>query len=235
MAFADHVLPHGPITPWFDNLWTVTGALPNMALPRTMCIWRGEDGLVLHSPVAVDEPTLDAILELGPVKYVVVPNGFHRLDGGVYKERFPEARLLAPAFARGKVEQMYPVDADVEHVLPPLGVACVHPAGTKPIELVYRMPVDGGHALVCADLLFNVEEHLPGIGGWFLRLVGSTGDFGMTRIGRMMILAQGKQLAAWLREEADRDGLRAFVPCHGTPIVDDCAERLRYAASRLDP
>lgn len=235
MAFADHVLPHGPITMHGPDLWTVTGSLTNLPLPRTMVVWRHSEGLWLHSSVAVDEDTLEELLSLGPITHVVVPSGFHRLDGGAYGARFPEAQVLCPQRVRDKVESAVPVDASCEEVLPLLGIEVEHPGGTHPVELAYRVPFDGGYALVVCDLLFNIPERLPGFKGWVLEKIGSTGFFGVTGIGRAAIVKSRAEVADWLRLEADRPDLRAVFPAHGDPVLQGAQEALRQAAERLSP
>ena len=41
---------------------------------------------------------------------LVVPNGFHRLDAKVMKDRYPALRVFCPAGGRKKVEQVVKVD-----------------------------------------------------------------------------------------------------------------------------
>ncbi|MCO4743656.1 MAG: hypothetical protein KC912_02635 [Proteobacteria bacterium] len=233
MTYAEHVLPHGPLTRVAEDVWVIRGTLPRGPLPRNMVVVRHDGGVWLHSPVAVGEDVLAELLAMGPITHIVVPSGLHRLDAAVFAERFPTAQVLAPSFARERVEKLVKVHAHSEDGLKSLGVGFEQPHGTKPAELALRVPSGDGHVLVVCDLLFNIEGRLPGFGGWLVELIGSSGFFGMTRIGRMGMLSSASELASWLRAEADRDGLRAVIPAHGSPVVDDPGGRLRAAADRL--
>jgi hypothetical protein len=72
-----------------------------------MVIYRlpGTKELLIHSAVCVDESTLKVMETLGKIKYLIVPNGLHRLDAAAYVKRFPDIRVLAPSFAREAVER----------------------------------------------------------------------------------------------------------------------------------
>ena len=53
------VLEHGPIVKLAENLWWVSGSVPNMTLRRTMAVVRLRDGdLLLHSAIAMDEAAM---------------------------------------------------------------------------------------------------------------------------------------------------------------------------------
>jgi len=203
-----------------------------------MVAWRLPDdaGLWIHSAVNLDPPTLQALEDEGRPAMLVVPNRFHRADAEAWKQRYPEIQVLAPAAARSAVESVLSVNALAEDVLPSVGVECIGPPGVGAFEWVYKLPLDEGHALVVTDLLFNLREHLPGIGGLFTRYVTrSTGFFGMTGVGRLFGLKDATAFAGWLRDQADDPQLRAVLVAHGDPILDHPAERLREAAQRLHP
>src|SRR6185369_957046 len=82
------VRPHGPIEKLASNLWRVQGSVPNMSLKRVMTIARRDDGgLVIHSAVAPDEPSMTEIETWGKPTFLVVPSPYHRLDAPAYKRR----------------------------------------------------------------------------------------------------------------------------------------------------
>src|SRR5690242_12829448 len=57
-------------------------------------------GLLLHSPVALDPPTRQAIDALGPVRWIVGPSKVHHIFLGEYASAYPDARLVgAPGLA----------------------------------------------------------------------------------------------------------------------------------------
>lgn len=230
------VHPHGPLETLAPGLWRVQGSLPPSALPRTMTVWRmPSGGLWIHSAVNLDQATLAALEAEGTPELLVVPNGLHRADAAAWKERYPEIQVLAPSGARVAVEKVLPVDALAEDVLPPLGVACLSQPGLKPVELIYRLPLpDGNHALVVCDALFNVPDHLPGVMGLIFRyLTRSTGFFGLTGLGRWLMLTDKKAFSRFLRELADDPALAIIVVAHGDAITEGAAQRLREASARL--
>lgn len=232
MSWTDHVLPHGPLQEVVPGFWQVQGTLPRGPLPRTMAIARQADGrLWLHSVIALDEPTLEQLLALGDIGTIVVPSGMHRLDAAVFAERFPDAVVVCPEGARAAVAEQVRVQATCEEHLPSVGIQVLSPPGLKPDELVYEVPVDGGVALVFCDALFNLE-HQPGLGGLLLRLMGSSGFFGTTRLGRFFMgdAAAWKQ---WLQTTAPRTDLQVLSVAHGEAVTADCAGQLRAAADRL--
>jgi hypothetical protein len=115
------------------------------------------------------------------------------------------------------------------------GVKAAVMPGCKDGELYYEVPVgDGEHALVVADLLFNLREHYGGIHGLILRYVtASTGFFGMTRVARFVNLKSVGPLRDFLLDMARRRDLSMIVVGHGPPVTDNVSEHFREAAGLL--
>lgn len=240
-----HVLPHGTIEELAPNLWHVTGTLPSSTMvPREMVLYKLADAsLLIHSAIALNEPGMAKLESLGTPKILIVPNRIHRLDAGVYKQRYPQLIIVCPAAAKPYVEQVVAVDRIAEEVLPAYGIICHEPAGIRPQELVYELPLPTGRALVFTDILFNLnksylQQHLP-TGEFLLQwlgasIIGSSGFFGITSLGRRFFMKDRNAYHQWL--EALADGipeLQAICVAHGSPIVVDCNSRLRQAAARL--
>jgi hypothetical protein len=225
-----HVHPHGPLTQLSPRVWQVAGSLPRIPLPRNMTIWKMADGgLWVHSAVACDDATMDEIERLGRPEVLVVPNGFHRADAAVWKDRYPAMRVVCPEAARPKVEEVVKVDGkDTETV----GVIVHEVPGIKEGEHVYEVDAGAGHALVMCDLLFNLP-HLPGFGGFVLRMLGSTGRFGLTPTGKFLMVKDTRQLRKWLEEEASAPELSLICVGHGEPVLADPALKLKEAAERM--
>ena len=234
MSWSDHVHPHGPLVELAPGFWQVTGSMPRGALRRNMAIWRAGDGLVIHSCVCLEQAGMAAIEALGEPRILVVPNRFHRHDAVRFRERYPRIRVVAAPGTRAQVEKVIAVDADAREALDGLGTECLLAPGLKPWEYVFRVPTDDGrHGLVFADALFN-HKHAAGFEGWILRnITGSTGAFGITRLGRWMMLRDRALFAGFLRELADAEGLAAISVAHGEALVDDPAGALRQAAERV--
>jgi hypothetical protein len=229
-AWASHVLPHGPLQQLAPRVWQLTGTLPNMALPRNMTVWRMDDGgLWIHSAIACDDATLAQIEALGAPSVLVVPNGMHRLDAAVWKARFPALRVVGPEGSRAKAEEIVRLDGSDAEVP---GVTAHALPGLKDVEHAYALDSGAGRALVFCDALFNVR-HQPGFQGFLLRIMGSTGAFVMTRLGRLLLLSDGAAFATWLRARAAEPDLALLCVAHGDPVLTDPGVKLRDAADRL--
>jgi len=228
------ILPHGDLVPLADDLWQVTGALPRMSLPRNMQVYRMKDGgLFIHSAIAMREDAMKKLESLGEPKVIVIPSQFHQIDGKRYKMRYPKAVLVTPAGVRDVVAKRSPVDATCQDALPDHGIVCHAPDGVKPSELVYEVATSRGRALLFNDILFNVREHLPGFSGFMMRIGGSTGFFGATRLARLVLIADKKPYAAWLRQTASTSNVAIVTMSHGDALVADISPSLENAAARL--
>ena len=236
MTWNKHLFPHGPLTQVVPGIWQVTGSLrpAGDGLPRTMVVWKLPDGgLCIHNGVVLDDATQAELEALGTPTVLIVPNGLHRSDAAVYKARYPKLTVVAPQAAIGAVEKIVSVDQACEDALPAYGIDVLTPNGLKPSELVYRVKTPNGHGLIVTDMLFNLD-HMPGVFGWIFRhITASTGHFGLTRLGRWLMLKNGTDLAMWIHKQADEPGLQAVFVGHGAAVVDDVAQRLHDAAHRI--
>ncbi len=231
--WSEHVLPHGPLQNLGPRLWYVVGRLKRGGMTRNMVVHKlPSGGLLIHSAVALDDRTLAELLNVGKPQILVVPSPIHRLDAGAWKEKFPTIQVLAPKGARAAVEKAVTVDGTCEEVLPNHAIVCHMADGLKPVELCYELETGEGKALVVTDMLFNLP-HLAGTFGLVMKLVGSTGFFGMTFLGRRLMLKDPAAFKSWLLKMADTPQLAAVCVGHGDMITTQCSERLRAAAARL--
>ncbi len=230
---AQRTHPCRPMEQLAPRLWQVTGPLPGLALTRTMAIYRLNDGgLLIHSAIAMDEAGMTALEALGQPRWVIVPSPIHRGDANFYKSRYPQMRTLCPQAVMDKVGRHVAIDEAAEPVLEAEGIRCHLPPGVRPGELTYQLPVGDGVALIFTDLLFNMP-HGRGFGGWLMRVLGSSGFFGLTRIGRLFSLKDAGQFSDWLASLADIPELNVICVAHGDAIREHAPARLREAAGRL--
>ena len=229
-----NVLPHGPLAAIADNVWRLEGSLEKMALKRVMTVARRADGeLVIHNPIAVDDATRAELEALGPVAYLVVPNGYHRLDTPSFKERYPEAKVVCPAGARAKVEEVVPVDLDYDAFPADAAVSLRHVEGLAAAEGVMSVHSSDGVTLVFNDLIFNAP-HGHGITGFVFRyLTDSTGGPRVSRVLRWLVMKDRAALKGDLTSLAETPELRRVVVSHHRMIDDDAAGTLRAVAARL--
>ncbi|RME24941.1 MAG: hypothetical protein D6798_10055 [Deltaproteobacteria bacterium] len=240
MADTDwQVLPHDDLVPLADNLWRVEGALPGQPLRRCMVVARSVDGdLALHSAIAMDEPHMEELESLGRPRWLVVPNGWHRLDAARYKARYPDLQVVCPAKARKQVERKVPVDGtydDFSSLDGPGTIRLEHFDPARHFEGAMVVRSDDGLTLVFADSVFNLP-HGTGFFWWFYgRVLGNSGGPRVTTISRVMmtITRSRSALRQYLARYADRDDVVRIVPGHGDVIADDAPAVLRRLADSL--
>ena len=230
------VLPHDPPTQLGEDLWRVEGDLEGMALRRCMVVARLASGdLVLHNGVALDEPGMAWLEGLGRPRWLIVPNGWHRLDAARYRARYPDLTVICPRGARKKVAQRVAVGATYD-ALPRPGdgvVSLEHLDGLKGVEGVMRVDSADGATLVFNDALFNLP-HGKGLFWWLYgRVLGNTGGPKVTLITRLLMVKDQAALRAHLERLAATPDLRRVIVAHGAVIEADAAEVLRSVAATL--
>lgn len=112
-----------------------------------MAIYRLPDKtLLIHSCIAVNEEVLKEILALGEpsvlnfflisfiLKIVIVPQGFHRLDIAVWKQKFPKCKVICPKKAQTAVEKVIKVEGFCEDILPSYGIKCISTKGIDKLQ-----------------------------------------------------------------------------------------------------
>ncbi len=232
---AHKLFPRGDLESPIDGVWMVRAGCP-IPLHRRMTVWRLPDGsLLAHSVIAMDDAGMAQLDALGRVSIILVPHTGHRLDAGFYKRRYPEARVVAPAAARAKVEKVIAVDALAEDELPRHGIT-IHPLpGWKHGELAYEIALPGGgRALVLSDVLTNPDPP-PGFMAWVVSktTTGVKGPLGVARIMKLAMTSDRAAARAGLERLADIPDLRLISTAHGRPVLADCAAALRAGAASL--
>lgn len=236
MADSAHkILSHGEPRELMPGVWEVTGSLP-FPLRRNMTIVRLTDGtLLLHSVIAMDEAGMAKLDALGKPSIMIVPHGGHRMDPPFFKARYPALKVVAPAAARAKIEEVVKVDATSEEALPPLGVRVHEVAGFKHGELAYELDTAGGKLLIIADVLANDDAPAPGLGGWLMAKMGGgiKGRLGVPRMMRMMMLQNKTAARAALAKLAELRDVKAVTVAHGRSLTEGCDEALAQAAASI--
>lgn len=226
------VLPHGPIEKLSPALWRVQGELP--PVNRVMAIGKRADGtLVVHNGIALGDAEMAEIDAWGKVSMIVVPNGYHRLDAKVFKDRYPDARVIAPAGARAKVAQVVPVDGTYAEAGADSAVELVHLDGTKEREGAMIVRAPGDTSVVLNDAVFNMP-HGKGVTGFVLRrLTASSGGPTVSRISRWLVVADKPAFRAHLERLAELPDLKRVIVSHYETITDDPAGTLKRVAAAL--
>jgi len=230
-----NVLPHQEIEKLADNLWRVEGSLDNMPLKRVMTLARLPDGdLVIHSGIALTEALMAQIESWGRPRYLVVPNGWHRLDAAAYLRRYPDIEVLCPRGARKHVAKVVPVAGDYQAFSPPDDSVRLEPInGVGEAEGVMVVRSGDGTTLVFNDLIFNMP-HLPGLSGLFFRYVSkASGGPRITRLGRLVMIKDKRACRASLEGFAELPRLQRIIVSHHETITSEPAAVLRRIAHSL--
>jgi hypothetical protein len=223
-------LPHDPIEKLEENLWTVEGMLPRGPLRRRMMIARYRDGrLAFLNAVPLREEAMRDIEHWGTPEFLVVANGFHRLDLQPYKTRYPKLQVICGPASAPRVSQVVPVDGGFDRLPREPDLRIERLDGTKVDEPYARA---SGTLCIPGDAIFNVPR-LPGIGGLVLRLVGSAGSPRVTAIARLFVVGDRARLRDQFSRLAAEPGLSRIAVCHGQTIRERAPEVLREVAIRL--
>ncbi len=231
------VMPHGPLVEVDDGILTVAGeiVMPLGRFPRRMTVVALAGGrTAIYSAIALDETEMTRIERMGRPAILIVPGDAHRLDAGIWKQRYPELRVVAPPGAREAVAEVVPVDATTSDILDDRAVDWTIVAGTGGHEgaLVVRRP--GGVTVVCNDVIGNVA-HPHGLGA---RIMGRLMGFGVSepqvpRVVRHRVIEDPKALAGQFRTWAEEPGLARLIVSHGD-VIEKPRETLLALAAKLE-
>ena len=229
------VLPHGKLSRLDDNLLSVTGDLPMPVgdFPRRMTVVRLHDGrLVIYSAIALDEIEMPALVAFGEPGFLIVPNDIHRMDAKIWKDRYPQLRVVAPAGVRRQVEEIVPVD-DTEPDFGDPQVSFVTVPGTQEREGALVVRTWSGTTLVVNDLIWNLEDR-PGFGGWLFHVMGFTGEAPrIPAIVEMRAVKDKLALRGQLERWARIPGLNRIIVSHGKIVSRDAPGVLDRLAESL--
>lgn len=217
------VLDHGPLEKLSENLWRVDGTMPGGKVKRVMTIARMKDGrLFIHNAIALEEPLMAEIEAFGTPASIVVPNGFHRQDAKIFKDRYPSAAVYTPRKAMKKVGQIVPVTGDYDAAPKDDDVRLAHLDGCNGSEGVLEVKSKDGVTVVFNDMVCNMPK-LSGLPAFFL---GPTGQPSVPRFARWMFVKDKRaflrQLESWAKPDLAR-----IICGHGPMLKDRPADVLK--------
>jgi hypothetical protein len=220
------------LIPFADDVWIDARPLRFLGIEmgtRMTVVRLASGGLFVHSPVALDEGTREAIDALGPVQVIVAPNLFHHLFVGAWAAAYPAAMVAAcPGLAEKRADLAVDVvlgdtpDAawrgEIDHVF--------FGAFALANEMVFFHRKSG--TILSSDLVLDLARHPSALtrAAAFclgLRVPGPTWLEHVLIHDRVAAREQIERILAW---EADR-----LVLAHGD-VVERGATRLVHRAYR---
>ena len=224
------VLPHKPLEKLADNLWSVEGTMPSGDVRRVMVLARLGDGrVVVHNAIALEETHMKELEAWGTPSFIVVPNGYHRQDARIWKDRYPAAKVLCPEGAKKKVAKVVAPDGSYDDLPADPDVTLAHLDGCKKGEGALVVRSGDRATVVVNDVLMNI----PKAGGMMGFALAPTGRFSVPRLFRWFFTKDKTALAASLEKLAGTPGLERVIVSHGDAVTDEPGEGLRAAAREL--
>lgn len=224
------VLKHGALEKLGDNLWSVSGTMPNANIHRRMTVARlANGGLVIHNAIALDDASMAELEAFGEPALLLVPNGWHRQDAFIYKQRYPKLRVLCPRGTSAKVAQVVAPDGTYEDFPSDSRVKAFHLRGLKEREGALFVQSDTGSSLVTCDAVMNIPPR-SGLMGFFL---APTGRPAIPRIFRWLSVSDRAAFRSHIEELASPSDLRQVLVGHGKTITGDPGKTLRDLAAEL--
>ena len=192
-----------------------------LPIGRRMTVARlGSGALLVHNAVACDDATMAAIDALGPVRWIVVPSRYHKMDAHALATRYLDAAVVTPRGSIDRVREVCRVDGELD-LLPEDPALRWEPLDGVPAECVLvHTDARGDATLVFNDAFMNLPGRLPGFRGLVVKLIGSTGGPKVTRTARTAIVRDKRAYADHLRRLAATPRLARVVPAHGDVIRD---------------
>jgi hypothetical protein len=221
------VLPHDPVEKLADNLWRVSGKMGTVQ--RQMVLARRKDGdVVVYNGVALEEPEMKELEAWGAPGVLVVPNGFHRVDAAIWKQRYPKMKVVAPPKGAKRVSKIVAVDA-VTAEAPKDDTVELFELDGVPSETNLLVRSGDDVTLCFCDVVMN-QPKVKGLIGF---LLAPTGKVAAPRMARMFFVKDKRALAAHLEKLAETPGLKRILFGHGRPVTDDAPGALRQVAAQL--
>lgn len=205
------------------------------ALPCRMTLCQLDDGgLVMHSPIRLDDEQLAAIRALGPVKHIIAPNLYHHLFLKKAAENFPEAQVWLADGLPEKIAGL-PEGRPLSELVASEGLeggslrAFAIAGQPKLNEFVFYYRAS--KALVCTDLVFNIREPEGFMTKLVLGMMGTKGRFAVSRL--ISAITKDKQAAASSVQALCGLDVECIVPAHGQVQHDDARETFLQATAKM--
>ena len=216
-----------------QGVWSIEGDRYDKGVHAQlrMVILPVQGGLLLHSPVPLDDGLASQLATLGEVRHLVAPNLNHHFFAKAAKQRYPNATLWgAPGLT--KKQPLLGVERELESGQPfgeGLEVLCLRGVPFSN-ECVFRHAASG--SFICTDMVQNVqqEEHFFTRQLW--RMIGVWKRLAQNRYWRFK--TEDKAAARQTAQQLLAWNLPRVIMAHGVVVEEHGASLLREATAWLD-
>jgi hypothetical protein len=216
------------LEPLADSLWTVARPLRFAGLEtgtRMTVVRLADGGLFVHSPVAFEPGTREAVDALGRVRALVAPSLMHHLYIGEWMKAYPEAvPCCCPGLERKRSDLAWQRILGDEPEPEWRGQIDQVFFGARSLENEVVFFHRASRTLICADAVFNLAKH-PSRFTRFVALMMGSRKPGPTLLERILIkdrAAAREQVGRMLAWNPER-----IVLAHGGLIEKGGCEVLR--------
>ena len=223
------LMPHGKLTEVFSNIYLVTGtSRPTFQgqawqFSRNMTVIREGGSLTLINTVRLDDEGLAALDALGAVQAIIKLGAFHGMDDAFYLNRYPDAKLWAPAGMPHDADHETDVEMTPGGEMPFKQASLFVFESSKMPEGLIIIEREGGILIAC-DSLQNwdrVDEYFSDESG---KVMTQMGFIKPANIGPGWRQAVDPQKADFDRVSAL--SFKHLIPAHGTPLLNTAHEQL---------
>lgn len=213
------------LTAFANGLWTAEADnfIGRLAwFPVRMTVAVVGDGVWICNPIALDDELVAAVDAVGPVRWIVEPNGFHSKWAQDACDRWPDAQLLcSDAHTRlgTKLPSWSPLDSGQPEAWADVFDSMLIEGSPKVAETVFLHKPSG--TLITTDLLFNIHTTKRWMMRWVLGLAGAWKRPMQSRLWRLATrdrAAAGASCRRMLQWQFDR-----VLMAHGTPLTGEGA------------
>lgn len=199
---------------------------------RSTLLQLADGGLLMISPLALDDALAARVEALGPVRHLVAPNTLHHLFLGEAAARWPAAQVHVPRGLPPKLAKQgraLPAHTLLSGALPTdVSAFALEGAPTLDEHIFFHV---ASRTLVVTDLVFHVLAPEGPLSGLILRAVGAHRKLAQSRALR--VLVRDRKAAQRTLEQVLALDFTRLVMAHGAVVERDAKAQLREALHHL--
>jgi hypothetical protein len=177
------------------------------------------DALLVHSPTWVGDDTFAQVAAFGTPRVLFAPNHYHHLSIRRFRERWPDASVVASPTAIPRLRKLGHVGlCSVTDQPLPARMRWLLPEGTRSGEAWLELDSDPGPTWIVCDAVFHETRPVKGLEGLFLRLSRATPGLAMGKTFTVACLSDRAKYRAWVLEAVARSRPWRMLFSHGQAL-----------------